>query len=187
MESLIFYCPAALVYLVCVKYCSSALNVKLNWLCTMIQKWNSQWKKLCRLYCLSELAVLILIFYSYNSVSDLRFSLVVEQCNSKQVCCRKTIETTQFFSLSVSLLYHSDPVFKIWNNKSKQHKWGEGVNVFCPRCPKRCHKINLPNSHTTDHSVSWKFLPTNLRLENWRGIRLIPYFRRGEGNRHNMG
>ena len=72
----------------------------------MIQKWNTQWKKLCRLFCLYEIAVLILIFYSYNSVSDLRFSLVVEQCNSKQVCCRKTIETTQFFSLSVSLFYH---------------------------------------------------------------------------------
>ena len=77
-------------------------------LVTIIQKWNTKWKKLCCLYCLSELAVLKLIFYSYNSVSDLRFSLVVEQCNnSKQVCCRKTIETTQFFSLSVSLLYHS--------------------------------------------------------------------------------
>ena len=77
---------------------------------TMIQKWNAQWKKLCRLFCLSELAVLKLIFYSYNSVSDLRFSLVVEQCNCKQVCCRKTIETTQIFSLSVSLLYHSEGV-----------------------------------------------------------------------------
>ena len=81
--------------------------------CTMTQKWNAQWKKLCRLFCLSELAVLILIFYSYNSVSDLRFSLVVEQCNSKQLCCRKTIEMTQFFSLSISLLYHSEQLVSI--------------------------------------------------------------------------
>ena len=89
------------------KLISDLGNLQFVWQYTMIQKWNAQGKNFWRLYCLFELAVLVLIFYSYNSVSDLRFSLVVEQCNSKQVCCRKTIETTQFFSLSVSVLYHS--------------------------------------------------------------------------------
>ena len=123
---------------------------------TMIQKWNIQWKKLCCLYCLSELAVLKLIFYLYNSVSDLRFSLLVELCNSKQVCCRKTIETTQFFSISVSLLYHSELVvlkdptkmipkipftssFSFWSHqwshgrRSQKNLWGWEGQSHCPR------------------------------------------------------
>ena len=71
------------------KLISDLGNLQFVWQYTMIQKWNAQGKNFWRLYCLFELAVLVLIFYSYNSVSDLRFSLVVEQCNSKQVCCRR--------------------------------------------------------------------------------------------------
>ena len=100
---------------------------------TIIQKWNTKWKKLCCLYCLSELAVLKLIFYSYNSVSDLRFSLLVELCNSKQVCCRKTIETTQFFSLSVSLLYHSASYIL-----SVNLTWSSGDNKYYKQNFRKC-------------------------------------------------